>query len=161
MSAVPDDNPLWRFSLAVYGATGVAEECIGLQDRNGLDVNVLLFVAWLGAERALLLSPRHVEAIEAAGSNWQQDVLTHVRTARRNLKHAGHPSLYEEIKSLELKIERAEQAQLLLLVSALDGPTAAPSDALRANVALYTEKKGAPLPAALIAAAGALLQRSR
>ncbi|MDB5604693.1 MAG: hypothetical protein JWP25_1593 [Bradyrhizobium sp.] len=44
-------NELWRFSLAVYA--GVATECLALQDSLGIDVNILLFCAWLGAVRRI------------------------------------------------------------------------------------------------------------
>ena len=33
----PLDTPLWAFSLAVYGGDGVTDECLGLQERLGLD----------------------------------------------------------------------------------------------------------------------------
>ena len=51
----PLDTPLWAFSLAVYGGDGVAEECLDLQERLGLDVNILLFAAFLGAVEAVQL----------------------------------------------------------------------------------------------------------
>jgi uncharacterized protein (TIGR02444 family) len=38
-------NAFWDFSLKVYAAAGVADECILLQDRFGIDVNLLLFCA--------------------------------------------------------------------------------------------------------------------
>ena len=44
---MPLDNAFWKFSLAVYAAPGVPEECLAVQERYGVDVNVLLFCAWL------------------------------------------------------------------------------------------------------------------
>ena len=35
-------SPFWRFSLRIYPA--VADTCLELQDRFGVDVNVLLFL---------------------------------------------------------------------------------------------------------------------
>ena len=39
----------WSFSLAVYSDTAVQAECLDLQDRHGIDVNLLLFCAYVGA----------------------------------------------------------------------------------------------------------------
>src|SRR4029077_986465 len=51
-SAMPDadqrPDDLWRFSLAFYALPGVARALIALQDRDGLDVNLMLFAMWLG-----------------------------------------------------------------------------------------------------------------
>ena len=37
------DNPFWNYSLALYARAEVAKTCLALQDRLGLDVNLLLF----------------------------------------------------------------------------------------------------------------------
>ncbi len=34
-------HPFWNFSLEVYGGEGVARACLELQDRRGVDVNLL------------------------------------------------------------------------------------------------------------------------
>ena len=47
---------LWRFSLAVYGRAGVAPECLDVQERFSVDVNLLLFCAYVGAVEAVVLS---------------------------------------------------------------------------------------------------------
>ena len=46
----PEETPFWQFSGAVYAHPGVAEACLDLQDRHGLDVNLLLFCAWAGVQ---------------------------------------------------------------------------------------------------------------
>ena len=48
---MPDEsaeNDLWRFSQDFYRLPGVASALIALQDRAGLDVNLMLFALWLG-----------------------------------------------------------------------------------------------------------------
>lgn len=57
MSDLNLENRFWRFSLAVYAAPGVADECLALQERCGIDVNILLFCAWVGGARRILLTP--------------------------------------------------------------------------------------------------------
>src|SRR5580700_6044309 len=43
-----EDEAFWRFSLAFYERPGVAEALITLQDRDGFDINLILFALWLG-----------------------------------------------------------------------------------------------------------------
>ena len=47
----------WAFSLEFYARPGVAEACLALQDRHGLDVNILLLCCWLGWSGRGRLSP--------------------------------------------------------------------------------------------------------
>lgn len=61
MSGLELDNAFWRFSLVVYAQPDVAPECIALQEAAGNDVNILLFSAWLGAEREAVLSGADLE----------------------------------------------------------------------------------------------------
>jgi uncharacterized protein (TIGR02444 family) len=148
-----DGNPLWRFSLDVYAAPGVSSECLSLQNRHGLDINVLLFVAWLGAERGMTVTPADLEQINAKVARWQDDVVSPIRSARRRIKDLQQPALYEEIKALEIKLERAEQLMLFALTSILDGRKTTQENAVAANASLYAKSKGAAAPSALIAAA--------
>ena len=50
MADAEGGSPFWRFSLATYRKPGVADACLALQDGCGVDVNVLLFVTWLGTQ---------------------------------------------------------------------------------------------------------------
>lgn len=155
-----NDNPFWRFSLAVYAAPGVSDECIALQDRFGVDVNVLLFATWLGAERGLLLTPEHFARIEATIGEWQHDVLAPVRKIRRRIKAMADrdETLYREIKVAELKLEQVEQAKLHALAATLQGRIEPRQNAIRANLEALVRRAGADnVPAALIAAAIAQL----
>jgi uncharacterized protein (TIGR02444 family) len=43
-----EDEAFWCFSLAFYERPGVADALIALQDRDGFDVNLVLFALWLG-----------------------------------------------------------------------------------------------------------------
>ena len=58
--ALQYDNEFWRFSLAVYGQDDVAQECLQLQQVGGIDINLLLFCAWLGT-RAIVLSAVEID----------------------------------------------------------------------------------------------------
>jgi uncharacterized protein (TIGR02444 family) len=101
-------NPLWDYSLAIYGLEGVASACLELQDAFGLDVNVLLYAAWL-ANRDQRLDLEHLTAVEARIADWRAKVIQPVRALRRELR--GYPpaaALCAEVKSLELRAEREQ-----------------------------------------------------
>ncbi len=111
------DHPFWDFSLAVYGRPGVAEACLALQDRHGLDVNLLLFCCWAGAKGRALDAGDMARLIAAAGP-WNAEVVRPLRTARRWLKtQRSAPRdqaeiLRARIKADELEAERLEQSIL-------------------------------------------------
>lgn len=102
-------NPLWDYAMKVYGAEGVAPACLALQDRCGLDVNQLLYAAWL-ANSDRMLNAEHLAALAAATRDWRDRVIRPLRTMRRQLHGKVEVvDLYDGLKALEL---RAEQEQL-------------------------------------------------
>ena len=114
------DNPFWRFSLSLYGADGVKDECIALQDALDINVNVLLFAAWLGAERGAKLTAADLDAIEAEISPWQDAVVRPLRQVRLYLKTLrgksdGHERLARIAAQIELDAEQIQQAMLFAL----------------------------------------------
>ena len=79
------EHALWDFSQDLYGRPGVAEACLSLQDRRGLDVNILLFCCWAGMRGQALT----VEALAACLDTvrpWQDQVVKPLRAVRRWLK---------------------------------------------------------------------------
>jgi uncharacterized protein (TIGR02444 family) len=83
MSTAADS--FWAFSLALYGRPGVATALIGLQDRLGLDINMLLYCCCVGAD-GRSLSAVDLAAVEAAVEPWQVEVVRPLRALRRRLK---------------------------------------------------------------------------
>ena len=118
----PLDTPLWSFSLAVYGAEGVAAECLDLQDRLDLDVNLLLFAAFTGAIGGVTLTAEDLAAAAEAVAPWHNDVVRTLREARRTLKplaadiedplRVAATSVRAQVKNAELNAEKIEQAML-------------------------------------------------
>ena len=66
---------LWRFSLAVYRRAGVAPECLDVQERFGVDVNLLLFCAYLGALEAVVLSKDDLGQAAAVVRGWHGEIV--------------------------------------------------------------------------------------
>ncbi len=115
------DNVFWRFSVAVYGATGVATECLSLQDAFGIDVNVLLFCAWLGT-RGVDLRRQDIETAVSAIAEWQHNIVQPLRSARRFSKmRCGDEVFRTSLKEVELKAEQIEQAILFSVSGQLHG----------------------------------------
>jgi uncharacterized protein (TIGR02444 family) len=165
MAPLEIDNPFWRFSLRVYGTPGVADECLEVQDTIGVDVNVLLYVAWLGVTRGVALDDAHVRRIETAVAAWSTGVVQPLRSVRRGLKqspdiaNAEVQALRRRVASVELQSEQIEQAMLYRLADEIGPPVAEPDIAVRRNIAAVLASRGAEAGAfpllKLIAAAGA------
>lgn len=119
-------HPFWNFSLELYGAEGVAEACLDLQERRGCDVNVLLFCCWLAASGRPTLSADRLRAILKASDVWQADVVKPLRAIRRKLKDGSWAGALPEtvdavrrrVADAELAAEHAEQLELANLYAA-------------------------------------------
>jgi len=144
------DEALWGFSLAFYALPGVAAALIELQDRDGLDVNLMLFALWLGITGRSRLDNDQLTKAEQVIGSIRTDVVEPLRTLRRNLKHSRDDDvlrLREEVKKLELAGERLVQTRLARLAEKFTANGSAESrrSAALANLTLYigAEKAGA------------------
>jgi uncharacterized protein (TIGR02444 family) len=109
------DNELWRFSLAVYATPGVSSECLALQDSLGVDVNLLLFCAWLGAVRRIALTDAELKVACRIVQPWHDKAVRPLRAVRRELKAfvgIDFEMLRARVKALELEAEQLELAIL-------------------------------------------------
>ncbi len=104
------DNPLWQYSLAVYGRPAVAEACLALQDEHGADVNLLLCGCWLATAGRRWSETELAEL--CALSRPQREHIAAMRTLRRSLKDAAPAPVYQQAKQLELALERWQQDTL-------------------------------------------------
>jgi len=163
------ETPLWAFSLSVYGAEGVEAECLDLQERLQLDVNVLLFAAYMGAFEGVVLAPQDVAAAVAAVAPWHGEIVRALRGARRALKPASldesNPlrapaaGLRAKVKAAELDSEQIEQAMLWqwsrrqLTERTRSEAGAALATNLQSVLAHYGAPAGTSVPAGLLAAA--------
>ncbi len=158
------DNPFWQFSLRVYGAPGVSEECLELQDKLGIDVNVMLYAVWLGAARGVTLREGDLARIEDVIAIWSANVVQPLRKVRRAMKampDIADPQLQalrKRVAETELFSEQIEQALLFQLTEGFSRPDAADT-ATRMNILTVLARHDAdntafPLPN-LIAASDA------
>lgn len=112
--SVPD-TPFWVYSVTVYDRAGVASACLTLQDRFGLDVNLILLCCWLGSRGTIL---DHAEATRAVAiaEEWASPVIEPLRAVRRHLKKTTADELIlqlrTQISALELDAEKIQQHRL-------------------------------------------------
>ena len=142
----PAENPLWTFSLVVYAEQGVQEECLALQERFALDVNLLLLCAYAGVQ-GVMLSDIDVAAAAEAVAGWHAQVVRPLRQARRALKPVVRDdaaALRAQVKGVELKAEQIEQAMLWSWwQERRAGASADPHAALSENVRRLLDHSGA------------------
>src|SRR5690349_151701 len=101
------ESPLWRFSLAVYRGARVQQECLEIQERFGVDVNLLMLCAYAGVVEGAVLSTSDVaDALEASGA-WHGDVVRALRQVRRTMKPwgAGQGSYAHAAEALRTKVK--------------------------------------------------------
>lgn len=105
----------WAFSVSIYGGPGAAEECLSLQDRFGVNVNILLFSLYAASEFGAVLSRDDICEADGAVAHWQTQVVEALREVRRLLKRSGPhcESLRSQVADAELEAERMEAAMLM------------------------------------------------
>jgi uncharacterized protein (TIGR02444 family) len=153
------DNEFWRFSLAVYGETGVAEECLALQQAIASDINLLLFCAWTGS-RGIVLGDDDIERAMTHVAAWQDHVVRPLRSVRQNIKSlklGDSEKFRARVKSVEIEAEQIEQAILFAYSERFQGNTHRNiRNAIAENVRKYIEltsgQKGLAAPALIDAA---------
>lgn len=155
--ALRDADAFWAFSLAFYERPEIAETCLALQDRQGLDVNIVLLCCWLGWSGQGRLGPEDLMAVEAGVAAWRREIVERLRSVRRALKGMSSPAaplLRREIQHLELAAER--EAQRLLIASLPPRPVVAGEDFadVEHNLATYLATRGCPSDLAVPLLAG-------
>jgi uncharacterized protein (TIGR02444 family) len=132
-------NRFWDYALELYRREGVENACLELQERHGLDVNLVLLCCWL-ASRGIEAQRKWLKATVATVETWQAEVVRPLRAVRRRLKAdpaepppggigARWPELtarlQQRVLALEIDGERLEQLLLAELAAGL-GATVAP-----------------------------------
>jgi uncharacterized protein (TIGR02444 family) len=154
-------SKFWGFSLAVYGAEAVEPECLSLQDRFGLDINLLLLCAFVGAVHGVTLTADDIAAARAEAASWHDDIVKPLRAARRCLKTVAlseariaeaAAQLRTRVKAAELESEYVEQLLLERWAEArlAAWPRRESRDAIVANVAVLFKSYAVTEPLAAV-----------
>ncbi len=122
-------NPLWDFTVWAYKEPGVEEACLALQDKHGVDVNILMFCLWLaqiGAGPSGLA--RYLSGALKLSRDWQRGLVEPLRHVRRTMKafianadmagaeRAAASALRERVKACEQDMEHLQVLALHALV---------------------------------------------
>ncbi|MHB2263777.1 TIGR02444 family protein [Aliihoeflea sp. PC F10.4] len=106
---------LWDFALEFYARDGVAPLCLELQDRAGVDVNVLIYMVWLASHNEGKFSDADIERADKYTQEWRDNVVRPLRAVRRYLKLTSAfasrertETLRDNVKAIELDCERIE-----------------------------------------------------
>ena len=112
---------LWTFSLGFYALDGVSARLIEWQDRDDLDVNIVLCLCW-HAGRGLNLDADAINKMVTAVEPWRSQVIAPVRAVRRALKAQtllrampDADALRKQLLQFELSLERSVQQRLQML----------------------------------------------
>lgn len=154
MQAGLPPHPFWNFSLEAYAGEGVSRACIELQDRHGVDVNVLLFCCWIGASGRGRLQAEELRKLTGRIANWQRDIVVPLRSVRRRLAAGENlpiapddaaAALRRRIADAEIEAEHVEQLMLAENYAApgnRDRPAKERLAAALANLGLYSAQLG-------------------
>ena len=140
-----------QFALKLYDIEGVAAACLYLQNRHVLDVNLVLFAAFIGARRRQTLTTSCLDAARSRVDAWHREVVRPLRAVRRRLKTGPAPApnelttrLRDKLQQVEIDAELIELDQLAALIP-LDGtdpvpgnPTECATAAIEAVVRTYS-----------------------
>lgn len=140
----------WDFSVRHYAKPGVAGACLALQDKCGLDVNLVLFSIWYGRNTGEL-SQSQLDRVMDFSELWATSVVKPLRQTRRWIKQSREecavpPDRLEKfrskVKQLELEAEHLQQDQLQQLISKHDTESeTASEDAVNRNLDAYLLRK--------------------
>lgn len=108
-------SQFWIFSLALYGADRVKDNCLHLQDKFGADVNLILWCCYCAWDLGRICETPEIEAIDARLKQWRDEMLIPLRKLRRNAR--SDKGVYEALKAAEIEAER--YAQGLIIKNAL------------------------------------------
>lgn len=111
----------WNFSVDLYSQARVADACLDLQNSYGIDVNMLLFCYWHGANLGEFPQTTLTQTL-ALSQTWKQEVVQPLRNVRQWMKlqqgeysrmnQAQFETLRARIKFDELAAEKYQQELL-------------------------------------------------
>jgi uncharacterized protein (TIGR02444 family) len=116
-----ETNELGTDAVGLYGRPGVSAACLLLQERAGLDVNVLLMAAWTGAKRKRALGAADIRRASALVADWHAQIVIPLRAVRRRLKSGPAPAPSEQTDNLRAKIQDVEISAEIIELSRLQG----------------------------------------
>jgi len=112
------ENLFWEFSLKIYHKPQVEDGLLLMQDRHGLDVNLVLLCCWLGGQ-GIRLKEKPIKLLLAETVVWRQQIIEPLRHMRRMMKRdmaicgsLPTETVRQHVKTAELEAEKFQQDML-------------------------------------------------
>jgi uncharacterized protein (TIGR02444 family) len=125
-SGVFPPNEFWDFATRLYAREGASDACLNLQERHGVDVNVMLFCCWVASSGRGVFRDGELDAALGAVSAWRGRVVEVLRVLRHDLKDGMPPApkpLSDDLRRVVVECElHAEHIEVLMLHQSMDRP---------------------------------------
>jgi uncharacterized protein (TIGR02444 family) len=150
-------TPIWDFVLNYYGRKGVSDVLIGLQDQHGIDVNMLLFLMWMAAQRKCP-GADDVKFVSTTSHAWQRTVVVPIRAVRRLLKESpplvaaeAAAAFRKKVQAVELEGEQLQLEAMAALAARLKPSQAGSAEeAAGRNIKTFEGVAGKTFPTASV-----------
>lgn len=110
----------WRYSYITYAIDDVAPASLTLQDKFGVNVNLIMLLCWCLQEGVILTLSQCQQLIECVETS-EQELKAHRRERQSAKPKEGELSArYDNLKAEELELEKAQQALILAQFNQFD-----------------------------------------
>jgi len=157
-------HPFADFSARVYRKPGVADACLFIQERYGLNVNLVLFCLWVADRGGGALTAGQIDTAMRRVIDWEAQVIEPLRAIRKTCRSEalGVPEFLlqmfaPQIETAELGAAQVERLVLASLVPDT-GPSTGEADAAVRSLDTYVGKLGIAPDAQLAECLTAILQ---
>lgn len=115
-STLLPSHPFWNFSLLIYEQELTQQALLALQNKHGLNINMLLFCCWYAATNQGQLNKQEIKQLLTTIHTWHERIVMQLRFIRDQLKNSSTAAwanaIRQEILSAELMGEHIEQLLL-------------------------------------------------
>lgn len=122
-SGVFPPNDLWDYATRVYGRGKAQDACLALQDRHGLDVNVMLFCCWVASSGRGTFRDGELDQALQAVADWRDNAINALHGLKLYLKGDVRPApktLSDDLRRVVVECElHAEHIEVLMLHAAM------------------------------------------
>lgn len=116
-------NPFWQFSQQAWAQPAFAGLCLQLQEEQGCDVNMLLWLAWVSL-RGYRLQLAELQQLTERVEPWRAQVILPLRRVRVAVSGDSRQALLrKQLLAAELEAERTQQALMYAAVVVKQAPS--------------------------------------
>ena len=106
-------------SALAVGRPAAAPGCLPLQDRCGVDVNIVMLCCWIGASGRGRLEAGDIETMLAVARRRSDEAVVPLSRLRRRLKPQPAAAPHATVEAMRRRIAAAEHAEQLMFAAAV------------------------------------------